>query len=222
MLWWLGAAFFLWLALREVYHAFVPKRGFRTPEPVSWPYLLIALGLAIGLASVPWRKIRFEQFLTAKARILSGSDQATVHCNTFFDTAVDPMALASGHANPETGEIVLQKPWCSILRDALRHPERMEADDIFAILMFAHEAMHIRGERNEAVTECQAIQRYARAALLLGVPTRALAREGGMRYYNEFYRQRREIGGMQARYHSDQCAPGKALDEHLPDSTWVP
>jgi hypothetical protein len=26
---------------------------------------------------------------------------------------------------------------------------------------------------------------------------------------------------MQAAYYSDQCAPGKALDEHLSDSTWA-
>lgn len=220
MLWWLGAVLFLWLALRELYYSIVPKPGFLQPEPISWPYLLIALGLAIGLASVPWRKIRFEQFLTAKARILSESDQATVHCNTFFDTAVDPMALAAGHANPETGEIVLQKPWCAVLRKYLKHPQRLDDENIFSVQMFAHEAMHVRGERNEAVAECQAIQRYVRAARLLGVPE-ASAREGGLRYYRSLYQQRRQIGGMQAPYYSVECAPGKRLDEALPDSTWA-
>jgi hypothetical protein len=27
---------------------------------------------------------------------------------------------------------------------------------------------------------------------------------------------------MQGAYYSDQCAPGKAMDEHLSDSTWAP
>jgi hypothetical protein len=26
---------------------------------------------------------------------------------------------------------------------------------------------------------------------------------------------------MQAAYYSDQCAPGRAMDEHLSDSTWA-
>jgi hypothetical protein len=26
---------------------------------------------------------------------------------------------------------------------------------------------------------------------------------------------------MQSAYYSEQCAPGKALDEHLSDSTWA-
>jgi hypothetical protein len=29
------------------------------------------------------------------------------------------------------------------------------------------------------------------------------------------------MGVMQGEYYSDQCAPGKAMDEHLSDSTWA-
>jgi hypothetical protein len=35
------------------------------------------------------------------------------------------------------------------------------------------------------------------------------------------YQQREKMGGMQSAYYSDQCAPGKAMDEHLSDSTWA-
>jgi hypothetical protein len=80
--------------------------------------------------------------------------------------------------------------------------------------------MHIRGEMNEAITECEAVQRNYRAAKLLGVADET-AKRNALEYYNTGYQQRREIGGMQAAYYSDQCAPGKALDEHLSDSTWA-
>ncbi len=220
MLWWLGTALFLWLALREVYHAFVPKPGFLQPQEISGLYLAITLALACACAYPPLRTWRFEQFLTRQARILSENQSAKVHCNTFFDTAVDPMALAAGHANDETGEIAFQKPWCSVLRRYLRHPEQADDRGLFSVLMFAHEAMHVRGERDEAVTECQAIQRYVRAARLLGV-SEAAAHEGGLRYYRELYQQRKQVGGMQMAYYSEDCAPGKKLDEHLPDSTWA-
>ena len=38
---------------------------------------------------------------------------------------------------------------------------------------------------------------------------------------NITYQLRGKIGGMQGGYYSDQCAPGKAMDEHLSDSTWA-
>ena len=80
--------------------------------------------------------------------------------------------------------------------------------------------MHIRGEMNEALTECEAVQRNYRAAKLLGVPD-AIAKKNALDYYNTSYQERGKIGGMAGGYYSDQCAPGKAMDEHLSDSTWA-
>ncbi|MEO6104183.1 MAG: hypothetical protein ABIP44_11165 [Pseudoxanthomonas sp.] len=222
MLWWTMAALFLWLALREVYHGFVAKRGFLQPQEIQKSYVLILLLIAAAFAYTPYKYWRFEQFLTAKARILSGSSQASVHCNTLFDTLIDPMSLASGHADPVSGRIVFQPPWCRVLMDHLRHPEKMDREGIFSLQMFAHEAMHVRGELNEAITECQAVQRHARAARLLGVAPDTLATQSATAYYRSYYPLRKQIGGMQAPYHSDECAPGKALDENLQDSTWAP
>lgn len=79
--------------------------------------------------------------------------------------------------------------------------------------------MHIRGEMNEARTECQAIQRNYRSAKLLGVPD-DVAKQNALDIYNTNYQQRGKIGGMQSAYYSDQCAPGLAMDEQLADSTW--
>ena len=129
------------------------------------------------------------------------------------------MSLASGHASPDTGEIVFQSPWCGVLMDHLRHPERMDEKGIFSVQMFAHEVMHARGEMNEAITECQAIQRHVRAALLLGIP-KDIAAKSGMQFYETQYKARRQIGGMQAPYYTDECVPGGTLDEKLEDSTW--
>jgi hypothetical protein len=79
--------------------------------------------------------------------------------------------------------------------------------------------MHIRGEMNEARTECQAIQRNYRSAKLLGVPDE-VARQNALDIYNVDYQERGKAGGMQSAYYSEQCAPGQAMDEHLVDSTW--
>jgi hypothetical protein len=63
------------------------------------------------------------------------------------------------------------------------------------------------------------VQRNYRAAKLLGVPD-ATAKRNALSYYTVFYQERGKIGGMQAAYYSDECAPNKAMDEHLSDSTW--
>lgn len=220
MLWWTGASLFLWLALRELYHGVVAKPGFDQPHRIFKPYVAITLAIAVALAYTPMRYLFFERFLAEKAQALTGVSKASVHCNTFFDTAIDPMSLAAGHADWETGEIVFQKPWCGVLMDYLKHPERMEDGGVFSVFMFAHEAMHIRGEHDEAITECQAIQRYYRAARLLGIPDDD-ARKGSAHYYTVLYARRRQSSGdMAAKYYSDECAPGGKLDEKLEDSVW--
>ncbi len=221
MLWWALSIFFFWLGLREIYYGFIPRAGFDSPNDViSKPYVLTTFAIAAAFAYMPLRYWAFERFLTEKAIILSESSKAHVHCNTVFDTMFDRQVFAAGHAQIETGRIVFQHPWCGRLMDHLDHPEKMTREGVFSIQIFAHEAMHIRGERDEAKTDCQAIQRYARAAQLLGITSTTLAKENGMFYYTQGYQDRAAIGGMTGQYYSDQCAPGKALDEKLPDSTW--
>ena len=220
MLLWALAALSGWMALREIYHGFVARPGFTEPHAIDKTFVLVTLLAAVAFAWLPVRDLMFERFLTTQAGLLSGNPRARVHCNTLFDTALDPNALAAGHADPETGRIVFQKPWCGVLMKHLRNPARADARGIFAVQMFAHEAMHVRGELDEAVTECQAVQRHVRAARMLGVPE-TIAAAGGATFYDTHYLQRRQVGGMQAAYFSDDCAPGRALDEHLADSTWV-
>ena len=220
MLWILGSLFFCWCAFREIRGSIAAPAGFDFPRPVSKPYLALVFALAAGLGWPPLHTWYFERLLSAKATELADNHRASVHCNTLFDTMLDPEMLASGHANPRTGKIAIQKPWCGTLMSYLRHPGRATNEELDSLDIFTHESMHIRGELNEARTECQAVQRNYRAARLLGVSD-AAAKQNALDIYNINYQQRGKIGGMQAAYYSDQCAPGKALDEHLNDSTWA-
>lgn len=219
MLWLAASGFFCALLLREIYHSRVAPKGYPAARPLSWPTVLTLAIIAAALAWSPASKWRFERFLTAKARILSGSPLATVHCNSVTDTLFDPNVFAAGHANFDTGEIVFNSSWCSRLKKHLRNPEHADLEGIIAVHIFAHEAMHIRGERNEARTECQAIQRHAWAAALLGIPG-DLGKQQGLAYYRGPYQQRAGSGAMSSQYYSSDCAPGKALDERLVPSIW--
>jgi hypothetical protein len=217
MLLMLLALFFVVLALREL------LGGLRSDRRggIYVPYLLLVTGLAIACAWLPVRTWRFERFLEDRAVLLTDGKPVSVHCNSVIDTLFDPNVMFAGHANPETGEVVFQKPWCGHLRDFLDDPQGADEREIASLNLFTHEAMHIRGEMNEARTECQAVQRNYRAAKLLGVPD-AAAKAAAQRYYTELYARRNISGSFAASYYSDDCAPGRAMDERLPDSSWAP
>ena len=220
MLWILASLFFFWCAFREIRTSIVAPPGFDFPMPVSKPYLALMLALAVLFAWPPVHTWYFERFLSANASELADNHGAKVHCNTIWDTMLDAEMLAAAHADPQTGEIGIQHPWCDTLSSYLHHPNRATEDELWSLAIFTHESMHIRGELNEALTECEAVQRNYRAAKLLGVPD-GTARRNALDYYNIIYQERGKIGGMQSEYYSDQCAPGKAMDEHLSDSTWA-
>jgi hypothetical protein len=220
VLWILTSLFFFWCAFHEIRTSIVAPPGFAFPMPVSKPYLAVVLTLAVLFAWPPVHTWHFEHLLSAKATELAGGHRAKVHCNTIWDTMLDAEMLAAGHANRQTGEIGIQHPWCDTLRSYLNHPNRATEDELWSLALFTHESMHIRGERDEALTECEAVQRNYRAAKLLGVPD-GTAKRNALDYFNIIYQERGEIGGMQGAYYSVECAPGKAMDEHLSDSTWA-
>ena len=101
MLWIAASLFFLWCAFRELRASFVAPSGYDLPRPVYKPYLVVVLFLAAIFAYVPVHRWHFEHFLSAKATELADNHRAKVHCNTVFDTMLDPEMLAAGHANKE-------------------------------------------------------------------------------------------------------------------------
>ena len=222
MLWILCSLFCFWVVFREFKTRLIAPAGYDRPDPtpIYKPYITFWLILAILFAWPPFKYWRFERFLTPKATELADSRPAKVHCNTIFDTFFDSNYLFAGHANFETGKITFQYPWCKRLMDYLDHPEKANRHELVSLNIFTHESMHIRGEHDEARTECQAVQRNYRVAKLLGVPD-SIAKKNALDYYHTSYMQRREAGTFSAGYFSDQCAPGKAMDEHLSDSTWA-
>jgi len=220
MLWIAVSLFFLWCAYREVRAALVPPPGYDLTRPIYKPYLAAVLLLAVAFAWPTLHRWYFEHYLSRMATLLADGHRAHVHCNTVLDTMFDPEMLAAGHASPRTGRIVIQQPWCDRLSSYLRHPGHADEEEIASLNLLTHESMHVRGEMNEAVTECQAVQRNARAARMLGVEEET-ARRNALEYYNVTYQRRAEIGGLAGSYYSSECAPGKSLDEHLEDSTWA-
>ncbi|WP_150048834.1 MULTISPECIES: hypothetical protein [Methylomonas] len=221
MLWILAALLFACLTVREIIGAKIPRRGYNKPRPIYKPYLAVCLALTLVCAWQPFEIWRFERLLSQVASQLADNRPADVHCNSIADTMLDNESLSVGHANLESGAVVFQYGWCQRLMDYVSHPQRASREEIFSLHLLVHESMHVRGEGNEALAECQAIQRDYRAAKLLGIANE-LAAKHALDYYLTSYMSRQYQGPFSARYFSHRCAPGNEMDEKLPDSTWLP
>jgi hypothetical protein len=208
VLWIALSLFFVGLIYRELTN---PALEFADFELFDWGYLVVLFVIAAFFAWRPIRYWRFETRLENYASILADQRPVTVHCNTGFDAIFDNEVNVAGHADPRTGAIVLQYPWCAHLMDYLADPGRASAEGIWSMSVFVHESMHIRGELNEAKTECQGMQRRLRAEKMFGVPE-PIARKNTRHFIQQMYPTHA--------YFSPECRPGRSLDERLEDSSW--
>jgi hypothetical protein len=220
MLWILIALLLCWLIFREFRSVVVAPLDMPLAKSVSKPYVAVLAALALVCLWQPVHTRLFERHLSRIATELADGHVAHVRCYSLIDSMFDPESTNIGHANFETGEIAFQTGWCSTLRAYLRHPGRADHEELESLDLLTHESMHVRGEHNEARTECQAVQRNFRTAKRLGVPER-IAKKNALEFYYALYMLRAERDGDPDRYFSDQCAPGKELDERLSDSTWA-
>ena len=209
MLWALISMFFIWLVYRELSNPLLALSEFSTFDIA---YVIGLLLLAIAFAWPPVSNWRFERRLSDIASQLAERRGVSVHCNSAFDAIFDNDINVAGHANPETGEIVLQHSWCGKLIDYLAHPESANDELSWSMSLFVHEAMHARGEYVESKTECQAIQRRIHAERLFGVPEPIAIKNAAYFYQNLYW--------MRHPYFTAECRAGGALDEHLSDWTW--
>ncbi len=220
MFWVLISLLPCWLIYREIRSTTVAPIDLPLSTKVSKPYVAILSILALLSLWQPIHTWFFERHLSAISTELAEAHVAHVHCNTVLDTLFDPESTNIGHANPRTGEITFQYPWCNRLMAYLRHPKRADPDELSSLGLLTHESMHVRGELGESRTECEAVQRNYRAAKLLGVPDRT-AKRSALDYYYSIYSRRAYKEGDPDRYFSDECVPGGTLDERLSDSTWA-
>jgi hypothetical protein len=206
---WIGISIVFWfLVIRELLNQ---RLTFAEFDGFDWGYLVTLIIIASLTAWMPFSHWRFEQQLSRFASKLADNKPANVHCNTAFDAIFDNDLNVAGHANPETGEIVMQYTWCAKLINYIDNPQKATDQEIWSMSVFVHEAMHARGEYNEAKTECQAIQRRHRAERMFGISD-LVARKNSNYYYRVLYPQHP--------YFSADCAKGKAMDERLRGSGW--
>lgn len=189
-------------------------------RPRSFPVWSVSLLAVIGLAAaVPGvRRHQEERRLARVASVLAGTPVA-VHCQSFTGALSDLGAelgfVKYGADGVPEHATLIKRDQCNDLRHYLGHRESPRRDDVIAVHVLTHESMHMRGETNEAVAECEAVQRDQQTASLLGA-TEAQARALAVTYWRTVY------PFMPDDYRTTDCAPGHQLDEGLATAPWTP
>lgn len=182
--------------------------------PVLGVSLLVLVAVVAAIPGAQ-RKVQ-ERQLAKVASELSGRS-VSVHCQDGAEAFVDAGSElgwvafdAAGVPEPRT---LIKREQCKHLRSYSSHRADPSWDEMMAVHVLTHEAMHMRGERSEEVAECQAVQRDAVTAQRLGA-TPDQARALAVRYWQQVYPR------MPDDYVTGACSAGGDLDEHLPSSPW--
>jgi hypothetical protein len=189
-------------------------------RPRRFPWVSVSLLLVVAVAAAVPGVLRAgqERRLGGAASVLAGA-RVAVRCQSLGGAFVD--------AGPELGYVRWRadgtpEPWTLIKRDQCRHlaayarsdKRRPSRDQVVAVHVLTHEAMHMSGQLDEAAAECAAIQRDAHTARLLGASAAASATLADA-YWRDIYPL------MPDGYRSTDCRPGGALDERLADAPWL-
>jgi len=189
-------------------------------RPRPFPYVSVVVVSLLGLAAMaPFVvRVRLEGRLGAAATELVGAG-VEVRCQSFggafLDVGADLGYVAFGPDGVPERRTLIKRDQCGDLSDYLRSDqEQPTSEQIVAVHVLTHEAIHMSGVRSEAETECLAMQRDAQMAELLGASPEAAARLS-VTYWREVYPR------MPDAYRSEECTPGGALDAGRPDAPWV-
>lgn len=199
-----GAALLAWLAYRHF-------TGRRAPFLILMLCLILACGTA---AEVQHR--RMEARYTAAVKDLLDRKDTYVVCERLSGALLNVWNRAGyvrwspDGSKPSRADLT----WgtCRDLRawDPRTTPT---ADQIVALHVLTHEAMHLDGHYGEAEAECEAVQHDAAMARLLGAsPT--TGQRLAETYYRDMYPRMRDG------YTSAECRQGGALDATPRDSHW--
>jgi hypothetical protein len=190
-----------------------PPRGRR----VGWLVGAVAAAVLVLLAArsdraATWQGLSEDDRARAEARFESearriASRPVRVRCDdgyAFTGAGSDTLGVAF----PARALAYLDPSVCRALHDVAAGDERGERG-VEAVVVLAHEAVHLRGERREGVTECLALQEAVPLATRLGLDeerARALVR-------GAYERRLAERNVIRAAYAlPTSCRDGGALD----------
>jgi hypothetical protein len=173
------------------------------PPPRPRPsYRRRALAAATAIAAVTLVVAAVRDDTRASWQAVSDADRATTEARLTREAATiagRPVVLecderysftgarsdALGVAFPQRGLTYLRPSVCRALHDVLGGATAARASTAEALVVLAHEAVHLRGERREGVTECLALQEGVTLGERLGIPAERAAQMMRDRYLRD-------------------------------------
>ena len=193
-----------------------PARSRR--QTVAWAVGVVAVGALFVLAAradraATWTALSETERARAVARLTSESAlvagrPVTIRCDegyAFTGAGSDTLGVAF----PGTGIAYLDQGVCRTLHDLIADDAVHEERTAEALVVLAHEAIHLSGERREGVTECLALQAAVPLASRLGIDD-GQARRMLDRAYERRLAERSAIRAAYAL--PRQCREGGSLD----------
>jgi sirohydrochlorin ferrochelatase len=194
-------------------------RGLATRK-VPWIGLaLLALPLIwLGVTERQW--VSAEQAFTRAARAVAPASDG-VHCQrlgeTFTYAGADLGHVRFDEAGDAEGAAVVSYETCQRLRAYWESSQAEKVnppfEQVVAVHVLTHEAVHLTGVQSESLTECRALQRDTLVARALGASPEA-ARVLARRYAALAYPR------MPSAYRSSDCREDGAWDETPGDGVW--
>jgi hypothetical protein len=185
----------------------------------SFPAISVGLCAVTAVACVVpvGRTMLLERRLSTAASVIVGAP-VVVHCERFGESWLHASShlgwVQWGPGGVPERRTVLAGTACSDLRSWLSGLERVpEEGEVIAVHVLTHESMHMAGIREEDRAECQALQRDAGMAILLGAQPR-VAEDLARRYWRDVYPR------MPDGYFSSACVKGGAMDAGVTDAPW--
>ena len=183
-------------------------------HPVLIPLLLVP---ALFLGWQEWG-FRADQARFSEVASRIADRNVSIECQRFSGALVDATSEAGYVAFSANGQPAdvgrLERDTCNNLRDWLHSDKSTPTiEQVMAVHVLGHEAYHLAGIRDEAQTECEAMQRLDELAVWLGATPeqgRALAE----RYHAEVYPH------MPSGYRSGDCVEGGTMDVAPEDPVW--
>ena len=196
-----------------------PRRVDALGRPRSFPVLSVSALLALAVvAAVPGAHRRVQEHHLAVVAAQLAGRHVSVHCQTTTGELLDAGSElgyvpygADGRLLPET---VLKHQQCRDLAAYGRDLDDPTAAEVVAVHVLTHESMHMRGESSESVAECEAMQRDAMTAELLGASP-AAAQRLARAYLLAVYPR------MPEEYVTADCRADGPLDEHRSPSVFA-
>lgn len=193
------------LAAWSAHRALLLHRAWGPDRSWAAGVLVLALVLLVTAAGFETRHQWVQARATGVVQAVSGVPGSSARCQRFTADLVD-VSVYSGFVSYDSDVAQLRRSVCNDLAGwVLTGSGPASPDQVRAVHVLVHEAMHVAGEFTESRAECTAMQHDAAAAELLGASPQDAAALASA-YYADVYPLLRDD------YRSGDCAPDAAGD----------